>query len=546
MILGLYDILRVLVPSKSMNVLLNESLYVWICCSLVHLICLLYIFCSLFVVFPWVYTMFSWFHSLVLSIFVGNSFAWFRLSTYLFARDTSHWWNKRVKIIVSFRVKSRHRRNHAVGCQWPTSNGPISPCERGSPVCLESPTLLWLLLMMFFFPFSDSSLQMLRHLPFSTEHEASNSLRIWLKQSQEPWSLIVFHEMHRPALYFGLGFRRNPWKSINFWWKITDSGSFWHCSGTESIASLAEGHAWLKRRASLDVVTAVQPMFRTTKSVCEMAHCDPLCWHVQWQERTWIFSNASSLIKGNRRRNWKLSSSWQVKVNLTYRIIATIIPAQLSLFPLSCDWTAIKLGHLWGETQHQHCGVGEPAPTPPPPRCQCVRASGPCVQLPQGARQCDWWSIPRKRPAFAWFGAWFRARWTASDQTQCGEMPGRKSLFQAVDLLNSDIHPVRSWFVQGRVDARMIVLVFKLWSFIRFLFPAHVAFLRFGSQLRHEIPWRLDISLQQSTSKCALNFQIRLGLISCLGRFPWQTSCLFFKQVDSTYWTAFVARIPQR
>ena len=102
MILGLYDILRVLVPSKSMNVLLNESLYVWICCSLVHLICLLYIFCSLFVVFPWVYTMFSWFHSLVRSIFVGNSSAWFGLSTYLFARDTSHWWNKRVKIIVSF------------------------------------------------------------------------------------------------------------------------------------------------------------------------------------------------------------------------------------------------------------------------------------------------------------------------------------------------------------------------------------------------------------------------------------------------------------
>ena len=28
MILGLYDILRLLVPSKSMNVLLNESLYV--------------------------------------------------------------------------------------------------------------------------------------------------------------------------------------------------------------------------------------------------------------------------------------------------------------------------------------------------------------------------------------------------------------------------------------------------------------------------------------------------------------------------------------
>ena len=47
--------------------------------------------------------------------------------------------------------------------------------------------------------------------------------------------------------------------------------------GLNLIASLAEGHAWLKRRASLDVVTALQPMFRTTKSVCEMAHCDPLC-----------------------------------------------------------------------------------------------------------------------------------------------------------------------------------------------------------------------------------------------------------------------------
>lgn len=212
--------------------------------------------------------MFSWFHSLVLSIFVGNSSAWFGLSTYLFARDTSHWWNKRIKIIVSFRVKSRHRRNQAVGCQWPTSNGPSSPCEPGSPVCLESPTDGYVLVKKrWIFPWNitkshivgEASQQLSLSCVWSGSCCRCCGCCWWCFSShfQIPpcrcWDISRFHEMRNPTEHeawkfvedltqtvainpeassssmkcigqhciLGLGFRRNPWKSINFWSKIT-------------------------------------------------------------------------------------------------------------------------------------------------------------------------------------------------------------------------------------------------------------------------------------------------------------------------------------